>query len=372
MNIVTFEQGEVTDIGGIHTSVRKLNSKLAELGYSCVVMTTNPKNKPSAELIDGFEIMRVKSVFDRWPFSLNPRLLFHVLRSIRSNRPEVVHVNHIRTLNSAALILLLAGSKIPFVFSPHYERGKSGTFTARCFWRIYVRAFRPLLRFPTAVVANAEYGKSLLIEDFHLDADRIRVIPHGVNKILVRDEQAQMERAKTDSISLLSAGVLYKKKGVEFILRALHQLKKDGTRATLTIIGNGECKRPLKVLANALDVEKETAWIDPVSDEDLEKRIRDCDVFLLLSSDESYGIVVAEALALGAPCIISRRTALMEFLNEPGCIGVDYPPEPKEVAAIVRRIVADNVKVGPLTDKIRTWDSVTEDYARLYHQLAAD
>ena len=90
------------------------------------------------------------------------------------------------------------------------------------------------------------------------------------------------------------------------------------------------------------------------------------DIFLLLSNSEAYGITVAEALALGIPCIITKITALNEFINEPGCFGVNYPPDPTEVAKMVLKIYTDDVKVGPFSDKIRTWDKVSKDYENVY------
>ena len=90
------------------------------------------------------------------------------------------------------------------------------------------------------------------------------------------------------------------------------------------------------------------------------------DIFLLLSQSENYGIVVPEALTMGTPVIVTKRTALNEFLNEPGCFGVDYPPDPKEVANLILKIYKSDIKVGPFTKKIRTWNEVALDYEQLY------
>ena len=91
------------------------------------------------------------------------------------------------------------------------------------------------------------------------------------------------------------------------------------------------------------------------------------DIFLLLSKSEGYGIVVAEALSVGIPSIVTNGTALEEFTKENGCFGVMYPPNPKEVADL---IIDDNdVTVGPFSDKIRTWDKVAEGYEEVYYKL---
>ena len=90
------------------------------------------------------------------------------------------------------------------------------------------------------------------------------------------------------------------------------------------------------------------------------------DIFLLLSKSEGYGIVVAEALAMGTPSIVTNGTALEEFTNENGCFGVNFPPDPDEVADLILDINKNHVKTGPFVKKIRTWDKITEDYEKLY------
>ena len=92
------------------------------------------------------------------------------------------------------------------------------------------------------------------------------------------------------------------------------------------------------------------------------------DLLLLLSNSEAYGIVVAEALALGTPCIVADATALHEFVAEPGCFGVDYPPDPEKVARLITEVFESSVQVGPFSDKIRPWGAVGRAYERLYCQ----
>ena len=102
---------------------------------------------------------------------------------------------------------------------------------------------------------------------------------------------------------------------------------------------------------------------------ELYEKFRDADIFLLLSRSENYGIVVAEALALGTPCIVANTTALSEFTKEPGCSGIDYPPDPKELAELIIKIHESDVKVGPFSNKIRTWDEVAKDYEKVYVEM---
>jgi glycosyltransferase involved in cell wall biosynthesis len=106
-----------------------------------------------------------------------------------------------------------------------------------------------------------------------------------------------------------------------------------------------------------------------VPQDELYQKLADADILFLLSREESYGIVVAESLAMGTPCIVSNTTALGEFMREPSCFGINYPPDSKELSKLILEIFTEDVKVGAFSDKIRTWEEVAIDYEYLYQRI---
>ena len=134
----------------------------------------------------------------------------------------------------------------------------------------------------------------------------------------------------------------------------------------MTIVGDGPYKQDLLKLSENLKLEDYIVWKSFLPREDLINEIINSDIFMLLSRSEAYGITVTEALTLKTPCIITNRTALKEFKDEPGCFIVDYPPKPKIIAELILDINKDDITVGPLTSKIRPWNEVIRDYERLY------
>ena len=87
-------------------------------------------------------------------------------------------------------------------------------------------------------------------------------------------------------------------------------------------------------------------------------------MLLLLSNSEAYGIVVAEAVALGTPCIVADATALHEFVAELGFFGVAYPLDPEKAARLSTQDFESTAQVGPFSGKIRT-GGVGRAYERL-------
>lgn len=176
---------------------------------------------------------------------------------------------------------------------------------------------------------------------------------------------------KSESCNLLYSGYLIERKGVNYILDSLNSLINElkFSNVKLTIIGEGPEKSKLSKLSKNLNVDNHVIWKSFLSYEDFIKEIKNSNIFLLLSNSEAYGIIVAEALALGTPCIVTKITALKEFLNEPGCFGVDYPPNSNEVANLIMKMYGSDLEVGPFSEKIRTWDKVAEDYEKAYYNL---
>jgi glycosyltransferase involved in cell wall biosynthesis len=69
-------------------------------------------------------------------------------------------------------------------------------------------------------------------------------------------------------------------------------------------------------------------------------------MFLLISRTENDRITVAEALAAGTLCIVAKRTALVEFLDEPGCLGINYPPNPTKLSELILNVKKKQSKGG--------------------------
>ena len=163
-------------------------------------------------------------------------------------------------------------------------------------------------------------------------------------------------------------GYLIKRKNVQSILYILHELvhNLETKEAHLTIVGSGPEKAHLVHLAEELLIDDYIIWKESFGQAELVNEFVEADVFLLLSKSEAYGIAVAEALSLGTPCIVTNTTALREFTNEPGCFGIDTPPDPQRVAKLVLRILENDVQVGPFSNKIRTWERVIQDYEEVY------
>lgn len=353
---------------GIGIAMEEISRRLVQRGFDCTVLTLNLRDRqPDEELINGVRVIRVNPQFSGRLYGFSPHMYGYLKKQPGVvKQADIVHIQGYHNLLGLEAAYLLRDK--PIVFNAHYHGIASTRFND-----LLLKAYKPLGRrifsYARRMVCVSRTEAGLLERDFGVGMERIRVIGPG----LAARPGAAVVRKKIDrnEVRLLTVGHVRRYKGMQFILGAMSRLRDEyGITASLEIIGRGEYEPDLKKLAGRLGIQRNIIWSGIVPADELERKYRSADVFLLLSMAEAYGLVVAEALAAGVPSIVTRRLALTEFTQEPGCFGIDYPPDPSELAALIRRICSSDIQVGPFTSgKIRSWDEVADEYADLYQGL---
>jgi glycosyltransferase involved in cell wall biosynthesis len=128
------------------------------------------------------------------------------------------------------------------------------------------------------------------------------------------------------------------KKGLDRLIRAW----KTVPDLPLVIAGNDDegyqCQ--LEALARELGIAERVLFVGPASDEDKWALYAQAEVFVLPSYSENFGIVVAEAMAMGCPVIVTPDVGAGELVALAGA-GVITCGEPLQLAAAVRQLLAD-------------------------------
>jgi len=368
MKLLFVNYMETTAAGGINTVVREVGGALAHLGHEVTVLQPNLDHRASEELCQGFRIRRVRAPLSGLLYGFDIRLRRDMAVLYSTITPDVVHVHGFHSLFSAEAVYCVRrmAADVPLVFSYHLDVYRE-RFLARRLWNAYKLVGKNMVSALTHVIAFSQFEADTIGREFHVPRERMSVIPHGVPVIDTRKT-----RAPGAGPRLLYVGHLLKRKNVQAIVESLdvlvHREKVRG--ASLTIVGAGPERARISRLIRDRGLEAHVTQKPFLAPADLVYEMRRADLLLLLSNSEAYGIVVAEALALGTPCIVADATALHEFIAEPGCFGVAYLPDPEKVASLITEVFKSTAKVGPFSGKIRTWDEVGRAYERLYCRCA--
>lgn len=367
MNILLTNFSEVTSPGGVHKTIIEIAKHLSKKGHKITVLQANTMDLPAEEIYEGFKIIRVKSVLGNKLYGFHPELFFFIKKNYIYLKPDFIHIHGYHTLFSPELIYLFKKiyPNVPLVFSPHFGVSSHSTFAGKHLWSLYNHLIgKKISQAADMIIAASNFEANNLSKFMFSSQNKIIVIPHGVDVI----DLSRVDR-KRNRINLLYVGYLLEIKGVQYAINSLHELIYKGFDAQLTIVGEGPYENNLKMLANKLNINNFINWVGFIPSSNLVSYYKDADILVFTSKSENYGIVVGEALAFGTPVIVTKIPALMEFLDEPGCFGIEYPPESDKLSKLIIYISSTKVKVGPFTNRISTWNKVANCYENMYKNV---
>ena len=145
----------------------------------------------------------------------------------------------------------------------------------------------------------------------------------------------------------LFVGRLIPGKGVGQLLRACALLARAGERDySVLIVGQGSQNENLCELARKLEIEDLVQFEGFISYDLMRPYYECCDVFVLPSLEDTWGVAVVEAMAFGKAVLCSRRAGVSELVAH-GVNGFLFDPEnPGELAALLTQFIGHPGRVS--------------------------
>jgi glycosyltransferase involved in cell wall biosynthesis len=172
--------------------------------------------------------------------------------------------------------------------------------------------------------------------------------------------------------TFLYSGATIRRKGFDLLLAAFDRVAAEAPEARLRIVG------PRGDLGHLLDGRPVdgVAFLGPKTQPELAAELRRADCLVLPSRNDSYGMVVAEALASGTPVLVSEMVGAKDLVTE-GCTGWVVPVEdPAALAGRMLWCVRHPEAVRSLRPACRraaeaaTWPAYHERLAELLQRIA--
>jgi glycosyltransferase involved in cell wall biosynthesis len=145
----------------------------------------------------------------------------------------------------------------------------------------------------------------------------------------------------------------------------------------LVIAGNDdENYRPrLEELAKSVGVADRVVFLGPVGDAHKWAIYERAQMFLLPSYSENFGNVVAEAMAMGCPVLVTPEVGIAPLVESTRA-GRVVSGEPRELAAVINQLLADPAARREMgrrgAEAARTtlsWQGIAADAERLYREM---
>lgn len=148
-------------------------------------------------------------------------------------------------------------------------------------------------------------------------------------------------RVEGGAVKLLFLGRLEPRKGCAVLLEAYRRLRAEGLHVRLEIVGGGAEEAALRqtVAERAIP---DVCFLGPLPDEAALRRMADCDIFCAPSLyGESFGIVIAEAMAAGKPVVAAANPGYSTVLAGERAGRLTSPGDAGALQAGLRELILD-------------------------------
>jgi glycosyltransferase involved in cell wall biosynthesis len=212
-------------------------------------------------------------------------------------------------------------------------------------------------------------------------ATSLRVVPPGLSGVPGRVSERERVQARqalslpAEGRCLLFVGRQFRKKGLPTLLEALKGLDRG---FHLLAIGSVELEAEMIELVRSLQLDGRVRILGSLSEMELAYRAADCLVHPTL--EDTYAMVVLEAMSHGVPVIVSCAAYCgisAELVDGVDALILSDPQSPAEVCAAVDRLFKDEalrermVERGIAFAQARAWSEVVLSYEAILQEAVA-
>ena len=201
-----------------------------------------------------------------------------------------------------------------------------------------------------------------------------RIIPNGV-EIEKFAEAQPYEELRDGTLNILFVGRFEERKGLIHLLKAYHRLRKRKVDARLLVIGDGPKRREYKRYVGLRGI-RDVEFLGRVSDEEKVRYFASADIYCAPNTgQESFGIVLLEAMAAGVPIVASDIHGFKRVVERNVQGILVEPRNPRALAAALYTLARDPELRHDMGEAGRerapefSWDRVTERIVDYYYEV---
>ena len=343
-------------LGGGPETVRLLAKYLDRTRYEIsVVCPESATMKRLAEIPD------VKRFTLPFPTTPRPGIVRQIASLIKSERVDILHTHlfhgdlygFLATRLTPVPLLLSTVQGINFFW-------ESESFPRRAQWWLASKAYRGIYRVfdGIATCSDAVRGAICARPGLKVGRDRVCVIHNSAD---MQEVQAAAARTPAPVRGLPDWSPSRRKrlitvanfecfKGHRILLQALKRLSSDLSFECL-LVGDGPERPAMEVMAANLGLSNRVRFLG--YRDDVPSLLRQCDLFVLPSLWEPFGIAMVEAMVLGVPVVACCAGGVPEIITD-GETGVLVTPgSPLALAEGICRVLSDQVFAARLAAQAR-------------------
>ena len=264
------------------------------------------------------------------PIGLDPRAWWRVGRLLRTARFDVLHLHEPLMPLVPWFALWRATAPVVATFHTHREQGH------RWYGR-YHALLAPLMRRVHTRLAVSEVARRTVARDF---PGKYQIVPNGIDVARFRRSAPRPADMPGQQRFVLYVGRLEPRKGVDRLIRAMAIVQNHDQDARLAVVGDGPDRAALETAAR--DAGVDVLFAGRVSDAALPAYYRAAEIVCSPAlGDESFGIVLLEAMAAERPIVATRIEGYEEILAKAGSARIVDVDDPSALADSITLLLAE-------------------------------
>jgi phosphatidyl-myo-inositol alpha-mannosyltransferase len=350
--------------GGVQAHVMGLARTLQALGHTVRVLAPASEDTPLPPFVTSAgRALGVPYNGSVARISFGPRSYARARRWLARNRFDVLHLHEPTAMSLSALALMAAEG--PIVATFHTATERSRVLSA------FGGMLRPLMEKVTARIAVSPLARRVQVE--HLGGDAVE-IPNGVDVAAFAGAPLLPGHPRPGTVGFLGR-FDEPRKGMPVLLEAVRLLAPTRPDLRLVVVGQGDAtalRRAAGPVADRLDL------LGPVDDATKASALRSVRVFCAPNlRGESFGMVLTEAMAAGAPVLASDLDAFRAVLGRTGAGELFPVGDPVALAGALAGLLDDPARRAALGAAAAAraadfgWPAVAAAVVRVYRAAVA-
>jgi phosphatidylinositol alpha-mannosyltransferase len=346
--------------GGVQNHVTDLAEALLDLGHQVSVLAPTESADPAPYVVPAGRTVPVTYNGSVARMSFGPVVAARCRRWLRDGKFDVLHLHEPATPSLSLLALWAA--ECPVVATHHTASGRSRALAASA------AILRPSVEKIGARIAVSEDARDFSVR--YLGGETL-VIPNGLYADRFAAAEPRKDWRGTDGTVAFVGRLGEVRKGFPVLVRAFSQIARQRPGLRLLVVGGGDVDEAKGLLP--ADVRDQVLFLGAASDAEKAAALRTADVCVAPNTaGESFGIVLAEAMAAGATVIASDLPAFERMLGG-GDHGRLFPAGDSDaLAERLGDLLDDPGRRAALAEAARVavrrydWSNVTVRIVRVY------